>query len=185
LLQQRYCKRNHATPEKFDHGRMQQMSTKMQQQIIEWRRAKVMELLSEGESNQSEIARILQIDKSIVCRDIAYLRQQAKTNIKKYIDERLPEEYEKSFSGINSILKEAWNTSQQAQDKREKIQALSLAKECYSMKLDLLTNATVVDDAIRLVFKKSREKSLDDSNEDEDQQEEQEEIGDMTTNQVF
>jgi hypothetical protein len=41
---------------------MQQMSTKMQQ-IIEWRRAKVMELLSKGESNQSinqsEIARLL------------------------------------------------------------------------------------------------------------------------------
>jgi hypothetical protein len=64
LLQQRYCKRNHATPEKFDHGRMQQMSTNMQQQIIEWRRAKVMELLSKGESNQSEIARILQVDKT-------------------------------------------------------------------------------------------------------------------------
>jgi transposase-like protein len=45
------------------------------QQIIEWCRAKVMELLSKGESNQSEIARILQVDKSIVCRDIAYLRQ--------------------------------------------------------------------------------------------------------------
>jgi transcriptional regulator len=69
---------------------MQQMSTKMQQnQIIEWRRAKVMELLSKGESNQSEIARILQVDKSIICRNIAYLRQQAKTNIKKYVDERL------------------------------------------------------------------------------------------------
>jgi hypothetical protein len=26
-----------------------------------------------------------------------------------------------------------------------------LAKECYSMRLDLLTNATVVDDAIRFV----------------------------------
>ena len=65
------------------------MSTKMQQQIIEWRRAKVMELLSKGESNQSEIARILQVDKSIVCRDIAYLREQAKSNIKRYIDERL------------------------------------------------------------------------------------------------
>jgi hypothetical protein len=36
-------------------------------------------------------------------------------------------------------------------DKREKIQASSLAKECYSMKLDLLTNATVVEDAIRFV----------------------------------
>jgi hypothetical protein len=43
---------------KFERKRMQQMSTKMQQ-IIEWRRAKVMELLSKGESNQSEIARIL------------------------------------------------------------------------------------------------------------------------------
>jgi hypothetical protein len=35
---------------------------------------------------------------------------------------------------------------------REKIQALSLAKECYSMKLDLLTIATVVDDAPRCVM---------------------------------
>jgi hypothetical protein len=31
------------------------------------------------------------------------------------------------------------------------MQALSLAKECYSMKLELLTNATVVDNAIRFV----------------------------------
>ena len=54
-----------------------------------------MELLSKGEGNQSEIARVLQVDKSIVCRDIAYLRQQSKVNIKKYIDERLPGEYEK------------------------------------------------------------------------------------------
>jgi hypothetical protein len=50
-----------------------------------------------------------------------------------------------SLVGLTAILKEAWNTSQQAQDKREKIQALSLAKECYSMKLALFTNATVVD----------------------------------------
>ncbi|MFL6327536.1 MAG: hypothetical protein ACJ71I_08690 [Nitrososphaeraceae archaeon] len=78
------------------------MSTKMQQ-IIEWRRAKVMELLSKGENNQSEIARILQVDKSIICRDIAYLRQRAKTNIKRYIDERLPEEYEKCLVGLTGL----------------------------------------------------------------------------------
>jgi hypothetical protein len=50
------------------------------------------------------------------------------------------------------------STSQAAEDRREKIQALSLAKDCYSMKLDLLTNATVVDDAIRFV---ASEKSKD------------------------
>jgi hypothetical protein len=48
-----------------------------------------------------------------------------------------------------------------SEDKREKIQALSLAKECYSMKLDLLTNATVVDDAIKFVEKNSRRRSDD------------------------
>jgi hypothetical protein len=36
------------------------------------------------------------------------------------------------------------DTSQQTEDGRQKIQALSLAKEYYSMKMDLLTNATVV-----------------------------------------
>jgi hypothetical protein len=154
------------------------MSTKMQQQIIEWRRTKVMELLSKGESNQSEIARVLQVDKSIVCRDIAYLGQQAKDNIRKYIDERLPEEYEKCLVGLNAITKEAWSTAQHTEDKREKIHALSLAKECYSMKLDLLTNATVVDDAIRFVSDKSKEKpksSSSNANEQDDDKEESKE----------
>jgi len=123
------------------------MSTKMQ---VEWRRAKVLELLSMGNS-QTEIAKTLQIDLSIVSRDTSFLRQQAKDNIRKYVDERLPEEYEKCLVGLNAILREAWTTSQQAEDRREKIQALSLAKECYGMKLDLLTNATVVEDAIRFV----------------------------------
>jgi hypothetical protein len=69
-----------------------------------------------------------------------------------------PEEYEKCLVGLTAILREAWNTSQQAEDRREKVQALSLAKECYSMKLDLLTNATVVDDAIRFVSESEKSK---------------------------
>lgn len=35
--------------------------------------------------------------------------------------------------------------------KSDKIKALALAKECYAMKLELLTNAAVIDDAIRFV----------------------------------
>jgi predicted transcriptional regulator len=122
---------------------------------IEWRRSKVQELASQG-YNQSEISRMLQISQPTINRDIAYLRQQAKENIKTYIDERLPEEYERCLVGLTAITKEAWNTVNNTEDKREKIQALSLAKECYSMKLDLLTNATVVDDAINFVEKNSK-----------------------------
>jgi hypothetical protein len=149
------------------------------------------------------MASILQVSIGTVNRDLSYLRQQAKYNIRRYIDERLPEEYEKCLVGLTAILKEAWNTSQLTEDRREKIQALSLAKDCYSMKLDLLTNATVVDDAIRLVSQKSeeniksstnsnedeKESKEPDYNEDEDQIEEEQEdqTGKITatTNQVF
>jgi len=61
---------------------------------LEWRRDKVQELSSKGYS-QREIARILQVGLGSVNRDLTFIRQQAKNNIKKYIDERLPEEYEK------------------------------------------------------------------------------------------
>jgi hypothetical protein len=60
--------------------------------------------------------------------------------------------------GLTAILREAWNTSQQTEDRREKIQAMSLAKECYTTKMELLTNITVVDDAIRFVSEKSKNK---------------------------
>ena len=83
------------------------------------------------------------------------MRQQAKENIATYVDERLPEEYEKCLVGLNSILKEAWTISQSENIKGDKIKALALAKECYAMKLELLTNATVVDDAIRFVVSKT------------------------------
>jgi hypothetical protein len=188
------------------------LSTKLESQI-QWRRSKVAELDSQGHS-QPEMASILQVSIGTVNRDLSYLRQQAKENIRRYIDERLPEEYEKCLVGLTAILREAWNTSQQAEDRSEKIQALSLAKECYSMKLDLLTNATVVDDAIRFVAsEKSKDKegeqvkclpsSSDSSNEDDKESREpdyndddeksdkvgeekqEQETGEITINQVF
>jgi predicted transcriptional regulator len=151
---------------------MEHLSSNVEQQNqVEWRRDKVQELCSKGYS-QREISQTLQIGLATVNRDISYLRNQAKTNIKRYIDERLPEEYEKCLVGLNAITKEAWNAPQQTEDKREKIQALSLAKECYSMKLDLLTNATVVDDAIRFVSQNFADNEKLKSDSDKHDQEE-------------
>ena len=185
------------------------MSTNMNQNkdsSIEWRRSKVQELASQG-YNQSEISKILQISRPTITRDTQYLSKCAKQNIKKYIDQKLPEEYEKCLVGITAILREAWTTSYQTEDNREKIQALSLAKECYSMKLDLLTNATVVDDAIRFVSDRSKDKEnlkssaaiYNDSEHDKEESDEpdhyengdqleenqKEEADETTTNQVF
>jgi hypothetical protein len=97
----------------------------------------------------------LQISQPTITRNIQYLSECTKQNIRKYIDEKLPEEYEKCLVGLTAITKEAWNTAQSTEDKREKIHALSLAKECYSMKLDLLTNATVVALMIAMKMRKN------------------------------
>jgi hypothetical protein len=101
--------------------------------------------------------------------------------------------------GLTAITKEAWNIEQHTEDGREKMQALSLAKECYSIKMDLLTNASVIDDAIRFVSQKSKEKiksanEVDkeeskepdyDVDKDKLEEEQEEETGEITTNQFF
>ncbi|MFL6393785.1 MAG: hypothetical protein ACJ708_03900 [Nitrososphaeraceae archaeon] len=74
---------------------------------------------SQGYS-QRDIAQILHVSNGTVNRDLSILREQTKANIKKYIDERLPEEYEKCLVGLNAITREAWDTAQSTEDKRER-----------------------------------------------------------------
>jgi Trp operon repressor len=56
---------------------------------LAWRRDKIQELSSKGHS-QREIASMLQIGVGSVNRDLTYLKQNAKDNIRQYIEERLP-----------------------------------------------------------------------------------------------
>jgi Trp operon repressor len=63
---------------------MEQLGLSMEhqeQQQIQWRRDKVQELCSKG-SSQREISHMLQVELAIVNRDIYYLRNQAKANIR-------------------------------------------------------------------------------------------------------
>lgn len=136
---------------------MGHLSTKVEQRL-KWRRDKVREYAIKG-LTQRGIASILQIPLSDVNRDLKYLRQQAKQNIQHYVDEYLPAEYENCLEGLNSILIESWKTAAHADtqsDTRGKLQALTLAKECYSMKLDLLSSATVVQKAVEFIDKHRR-----------------------------
>jgi DNA-binding NarL/FixJ family response regulator len=52
---------------------------------IDWRRDKVQKLSSQGYS-QREIAQTLQVSNGTVNRDLSILREQAKSNIKRYIE---------------------------------------------------------------------------------------------------
>lgn len=134
---------------------MNQQRSEINQQQIAWRREKVLDLSSKGYTVR-EIAKVLQISHPTIVRDVQFLRRQAKEKISSYIDEQLPAEYQKCLTGITTIMKESWKTAETAEsegDRRDKLQALALAKECYAMKLDLLSSATVVDRAIKFVDK--------------------------------
>jgi hypothetical protein len=73
-----------------------------------------------------------------------YIRDQAEYRVGKIHRRKLPHEYEKCLIGLNLLQREACNTAQSTADPREKIHALTLAKEYYAMKMELLTNATAL-----------------------------------------
>jgi transcription initiation factor TFIIIB Brf1 subunit/transcription initiation factor TFIIB len=194
---------------------VQLLRSKMQQQQIDWRRAKVLELSSQGYS-QIEIATDLQIDKSVICRDLVYLRQQANENLKTHIQDKLPEEYQNCMTGINQVLKICWEIVNKSRnvnndtgngqtvtitDNKTVLQALALINDCNRYKMDLTTNGVVITDAIKFVQTNkekltmsskeedngSNESNEPDYDEDKDQLEETKsvEINQETTNQVF
>jgi predicted transcriptional regulator len=133
---------------------------------LEWRRSKVLELSSQGHS-QPEIARILQISQPTVNRDIGYLRGQARQNLQKHIQDKLPEEYQNCMTGINQVLKICWDIVNKSRntnnndydghqivtmtDNKTVLQALALINDCNKYKMDLTTNGVIITDAIKFV----------------------------------
>ena len=74
-----YAKRENGSLFQIKHGEMDQLSSEMEQQQpkqqhIEWRRARVLELSSQGRTER-EIATILKVGPATVGIDLAYLRK--------------------------------------------------------------------------------------------------------------
>ena len=130
---------------------MERLSTEVER--LKWRRNKILELSSEGR-NQHQIASILQIGLGTVNRDIHYLKRLAKANISKYINETLRLEYESCLIGLNAILSKTWDiTNNPHTSERDRLQAISISMQAYNMKIDLLSNVTVVERAVQFVDK--------------------------------
>ena len=75
---------------------------------LQWRRNKVLELSSQGRTER-DIAIVLQVALSTVNRDLQILKNQARRNISRYIDEKLPLEYQKCMIGLDAILVQTWD----------------------------------------------------------------------------
>jgi DNA-binding transcriptional regulator LsrR (DeoR family) len=127
------------------------LSTKEgQSDSIEWRRSKVLELSSEGYS-QREIAQKLQIGKSVVNRDVLFLRKQARENLQYHIHDKIPEEYQSCMTGMKLNLKEILEIAQVTSDPKTKLQARAIAVDCYKYIMEMTTGGVIITDAIKYV----------------------------------
>jgi hypothetical protein len=130
---------------------MEHLSTQVEHQQIEWRRAKVLELSTQGRS-QREIADIIHVGIGTVNRDLVYLNEQAQDSLKTHTQERSPEQYQKCINGLNQVLKMSWNiVNSDSSSAANKLQALALVSDSYKYLMDLTTNGVVIIDAIKYV----------------------------------
>ena len=67
--------------------------------LVKWRRLKIMDYLAQGIS-QADIATELKVSVATITNDIAYLRKEAKENIRTHIKERMPLEFETSLTSL-------------------------------------------------------------------------------------
>jgi Trp operon repressor len=100
LIVSRYVKRGNGRPVQITRDFVEDLSSMMKgsngngnnSKAISWRRAKVLELASQGNS-QVEIAKTLRVGEARISRDLSYLRQEANENLRTHIQGKLPEEY--------------------------------------------------------------------------------------------
>jgi chloramphenicol O-acetyltransferase len=148
---------------------MQKMNTDMQekkkakqqqQELIDWRRGQVLQLISKGK-NLTQIAEILNVDVSTICRDYQYIKENANIILQKYFAETLILEVTKCLARLTEISNEAWKMAEQADkegDKKAKATALSLAQKAALDLVKILTdNHWLVDEAYRVKEEEKKE----------------------------
>ena len=132
---------------------MKLLSTKTKQQQIEWRRDRVLELSSQGFS-QTDIATVLHVAKSIISKDMARLKQQARENLQHHIHETIPAEYQKAVNTLNQVLRMSWSIVGKTEDEKTRLQALALINDVNKYRTELVTNGVIVHDSLQMIQSK-------------------------------
>jgi hypothetical protein len=154
----------------------------MKRQQIEWRRAKVLELSSQGYSEREVAEKLQPLAPVTVHRDLVYLNKQAKESLKIHLQDTIPEEYQRRRTAYNQISKQAWEiVNKPGIEDKTKLQALALISECEKNIMDLVTNGVYVTNAFNSVQSKLNQLNISERQPNITQNEEEE----TTTNGVF
>jgi len=138
------------------------MNREEESRIISLRQSKIAELLAQGYTNQSEIARKLNVSEPTVSRDIQFLNRQAQENLKFHVERRMPFEIEKCYIGLNLVLRKAFEITNLENAKiSEKVAALQVVLTTYDKMWEVVSGRPVLKEIIDKF--KTKQKQLEEA----------------------
>jgi transcriptional regulator len=128
---------------------------KTYQDWIMWRRSKVLEYLSKGYT-QAEIVDILHVSHPTISRDVSYIREHSRDNIRTFIDKRLPEEIEKAFTSYDTTIKIASSIADNTTNDKVKLDARDLVNKTRAAILEICNNTDLINYVLELPANKNK-----------------------------
>jgi Homeodomain-like domain-containing protein len=117
--------------------------------LLQWRRAQTIKLLSQG-LTIDEVANILQVSPKTVQRDHVFVRQSSKQILQNWFMDTLPNEVLKNVARLTAINDTAWSLARKAREDHNakiEIEALRLAREVAKDITEIATNNKSLIDA--------------------------------------
>jgi hypothetical protein len=134
------------------------MHREEEHRIISLRQSRITELLAQGYTNQSEIARKLNVSEPTVSRDIQFLNRQAQENLRFHIEERIPLEIESCFLGHKIVIRKAYEIVNSPDAKyTERLGALHLISNTYEKMREVLADESLTKEIINKVKEKQNQ----------------------------
>jgi DNA-binding Lrp family transcriptional regulator len=138
------------------------MNREEEHRLISFRQSKIAELLAQGYTNQSEIAHKLNVSEPTVSRDIQFLNRRAQENLRIHVERRIPFEIEKCYTGLNLVLKKAFEITNLENAKiSEKVAALQVILTTYDKMWEVISGRPVLKEVIEKF--KAKQKQLEEA----------------------
>src|SRR5215207_2067471 len=114
---------------------------------IELRRSKCLELLSKGHS-QSDISKVLNVSPALISLDLQFLKEQARSNLRYHLQEKLPFEHSRALTGLNDLLKKANDILDNAKDPKLQLNTINVLANLYAGILTMATDGNIIQQAM-------------------------------------
>jgi hypothetical protein len=131
--------------------------------LVAWRRERVLTLRAKGYTIDAIAAELkagnedVKISHGTVINDLKAIREEVNKNLTQFVQDELPMENKVAIAGIKEIIKEAWAMADSARDHKERLGALSLAKEAYLTQQALLGDSRILEQAISWIKKAKKQ----------------------------